>query len=307
MEFGKLPDISRVDFSLPAEPEANAAILLKHVSHPETPVFYMGCTGWAMPQWVGKVYPPKTKSKDFLGHYSRQFNTIELNTTHYRIPGPDTIEKWKLESEADFRFCPKVLQTISHSNDLGLGGSLILQFCDAVAGLEEKLGCCFLQLPPYFGPDRIRVLENFLKAWPSQLPLAVEMRQETWFQPGAEREILWEMLETYGAAAVITDVAGRRDVAHMRLTAGRTMVRFVGNNLHPTDYQRIDRWVERANQWFEQGLKEIFFFTHEPDNILAPDLAVYLCKQLKPIRGLKWRGPNLTGPEGSGQMSLFSL
>lgn len=307
MEFGKLPDISKVDFSLPAESETNSAILSRLISAQGAPVFYTGCTGWAMPEWVGKVYPPKTKPKDFLTYYSRQFNTIELNTTHYRIPDPATIEKWRLESEADFRFCPKVLQTISHSSDLGLGGSLIPQFCDAVAGLEEKLGCCFLQLPPYFGPERIGVLEKFLKAWPSELPLAVEVRQEGWFKHGAEQEAYWELLERYGIAAVITDVAGRRDVTHMRLTADRTLVRFVGNNLHPTDYQRIDQWIKRTDRWFEQGLKEIFFFTHEPDNILAPDLAVYLCKQLKPIRALRWRGPDLTSANGSGQMSLFSL
>ncbi|HMQ88172.1 MAG TPA: DUF72 domain-containing protein [Flavilitoribacter sp.] len=305
MEFGKLPDISGVDFSLPPEPEANRTVLARVSPDPGPPVFYVGCTGWSMPQWVGKVYPPKTKSTAYLYHYSRQFNTIELNTTHYRIPDFDTVQKWKSESAQDFRFCPKVPQTISHSNDLGLGGPLIPQFCDSVAGLEEKMGCCFLQLPPYFGPDRIKILENFLKAWPAEIPLAVEMRQENWFKPGEGQDALWDLLEDNGVAAVITDAAGRRDVAHMRLTAPRTMVRFVGNNLHPTDYRRIDQWAERTARWFEEGLEEIFFFTHEPDNILAPDLAVYLCDQLQPVRGLTWRGPQMIQSEGSGQMSLF--
>lgn len=305
MEFGKLPDISGVDFSLPPEPAANHTVLARVSPDPDLPVFYVGCTGWSMPQWVGKVYPPKTKSTAYLYHYSRQFNTIELNTTHYRIPDFDTVQKWKSESAPDFRFCPKVPQTISHSNDLGLGGPLIPQFCDSVAGLEEKMGRCFLQLPPYFGPDRIKILENFLKAWPAEIPLAVEMRQENWFEAGEGQDALWDLLEDNGVAAVITDVAGRRDVAHMRLTAPRTMVRFVGNNLHPTDYKRIDQWVARTASWFEEGLEEIFFFTHEPDNILAPDLAVYLCDQLQPVRGLTWRGPQMIRSEGSGQMSLF--
>ena len=60
---------------------------------------------------------------------------------------------------------------------------------------------------------------------------------------------------------------------HMRLTTPIAMVRFVGNGLHPTDYTRIDEWVERIVSWQKMGLREVYFFTHEPDNLLAPDIA----------------------------------
>ena len=43
------------------------------------PKIYIGCTGWSMKEWVGKVYPPKTPAKDYLKHYAKQFNTIECN------------------------------------------------------------------------------------------------------------------------------------------------------------------------------------------------------------------------------------
>lgn len=105
---------------------------------------------------------------------------------------------------------------------------------------------------------------------------------------------------------VITDVAGRRDVCHLRLTTNTVLVRFVGNNLHPTDYSRIDDWVRRLEYWFSNGLHQVYFFTHEPDNLMAPDLAIYLVEKLDKMGGVETRGPKIIGQDGAGQqMSLF--
>jgi uncharacterized protein YecE (DUF72 family) len=91
----------------------------------------------------------------------------------------------------------------------------------------------------------------------------------------------------------------------MGVTTETTMIRFVGNNLHETDYSRIDRWVNRLNLWFEKGLKEVYFFTHEPDNILAPEMSVYLLNQLQKHSNVDVRGPKLLKPNDGEQMSLF--
>ena len=301
MKFGKLPDISNVDFSLPVVSQKNIEVLQTNKNQPT--IIYIGCTGWSMKEWVGKVYPPKTKTKDYLKYYAQQFNTIELNTTHYRIPDLATIEKWKTESTDDFRFCPKILQAVSHRNDMGTGG-LLSAFCDAIILLEKKMGCCFVQLPPYFGADRLGQLENFLERFPKEIPLAVEVRHESWFTNETNLESLFSLLKKYNKSTVITDVAGRRDVCHMRLTNDVAMVRFVGNNLHPTDYQRIDAWVERIKQWSEAGLRELYFFPHEPDNLLAPDLSLYLFQQLQKHVNATVRGPKFHENENQ-QMSLF--
>lgn len=305
MKFGKLPDITAVDFSLPNEPKENATVLAKAEGGREALAAYVGCTGWSMPEWVGKVYPPGTKSKDFLQAYGKQFNTIELNTTHYRIPTLDLIQRWYQSTPADFKFCPKIPQTISHSRNLGLGGEQIPMFCEAVQALEEKLGCCFMQLPPYFGADRLGKLETFLNAWPSHIPLAIELRHESWFKDVSSSRGLFELLERTDKATVLTDVAGRRDVLHMRLTNGVGMVRFVGNDLHPTDYERIDDWVKRLNLWRDQGLRELYFFTHEPDNLKAPELAHYLVSSLSKETRIQTRGPEFFASDQGEQMSLF--
>lgn len=303
MKFGKLDSLEGISLQLPSEPAANRA-LLGTLPAGVTPQLYIGPTGWSMKEWRGRWYPEKARSPDYLRYYGEQFNTIELNTTHYRIPDVDTVRKWYEQTPPDFRFCPKVPQTISHDGQLGLGGAGIEAFAQAIAGLGEKLGPCFVQLPPYFAADRLPLLGRFLTRWPRALPLAVELRHPSWFADTAAGDALFATLAEFGAAAVITDVAGRRDVLHLRLTAPFALVRFVGNGLIPSDYSRIEEWLLLLRSW---ALPEVYFFPHEPDNILAPEMVAYMVGRL----GETWpaaqtRGPRpVDAPQTGAQMELF--
>lgn len=275
MDFGKLPSVDNVDFALPPDPPQNAAVLGVLPPRSGPPVVYLGATGYNMKPWVGQWYPAGAKDKEFLVHYGRQFNTIEHNTTHYRIPDAATVARWREEVPGDFRYCPKIPQTISHARDLGLHGREIQVFGEAIRELGDRLGCCFLQLPPHFSPQHLPVLDRFLDAFPEDIPLAVEVRHPDFFRHGTGGDDFFHLLQTRNCPAVITDVAGRRDVCHLRLTSGRTLIRFVGNALHPTDYARVADWAERLTHWFALGLREAYFFCHEPDNLLTPDLAAH--------------------------------
>ncbi|HKK76572.1 MAG TPA: DUF72 domain-containing protein [Saprospiraceae bacterium] len=303
MKFGKLADISTVDFQLPADAPFNQQVYTGQQA-PQPVPFYIGCTGYSMKEWTGKVYPKGTKNKDYLHHYTRQFNTIEHNTTHYRIPEPDTINKWRDEAPSDFRYCPKIPQRISHSRDLGMGSQELRLFWERIGGLEDRLGCCFIQLPPHFAYKKLPLLREFLNMWPPSIPLAVEVRHETWFAEAQRTEDWLQVLRDSGKTAVITDVSGRRDVLHMGLSNLTTMIRFVGNGLHPSDYSRIDEWLNRLSQWIDQGLREVYFFPHEPDNILAPELASYLHSQAQLLPNVVTRGPKLIEPDPE-QLRLF--
>lgn len=304
MEFGKLKDISKVDFSMGTVPSSTIKLLKKTPPTTEKTSFYFGCTGWAMKEWVGKYYPPKTKSKEYLYHYSRQFSTIELNTTHYRIPDSQTIKNWYDLSEKNFKFAPKIPQSISHSNDLGAYGNQIDLFCASIIGLKEKLGTSFLQLPPNFSPNRMSILEQFLSKFPTdEIPLAIEVRQEDWFKDVHYFQLLLNLLASHNVGTVITDVAGRRDVLHLGLTSSCAMVRFVGNALHPTDYERVDEWIDLLITWMNDGLREVYFFSHQPDNILSPEMCTYLIEQLERKSDLRFSVK--TKPIDDGQMTLF--
>ncbi len=291
MEFGKLTCVDDVDFRLPPEPEANAHLLARYATGRNCMRLYIGCTGWGMKEWVGSVYPADARPKNFLRHYAAQFNTIEHNTTHYRIPDADTVRKWYEEASPDFRFCPKIPQSVSHSRHLGLGEGQMMQFVEVIQELREKLGVCFLQLPPYFGPDRMPLLEQFVAQYAPALPLAVELRHPDWFGQALQKERLFELLARHHTGAVITDVAGRRDVLHGRITAPFALVRFVGNDLHPSDFDRLRHWAQRLALWQSLGLQEAYFFVHEPGNLRAPQAAAWFHEQIKMMPDVQTRGP----------------
>lgn len=305
MDFGKLPSVDHIDFTLPPDPPQNKALLGSLPARTAAPLIYLGATGYNMKAWVGRWYPAGAKDREFLQYYGRQFNTIEHNTTHYRIPDAAAVARWREEAPEDFRYCPKIPQTISHARDLGLSGPEISLFCDVIRDLTPKLGCCFIQLPPHFSTQNLPVLARFLDVFPADIPLAVEVRHESFFKPGIAADDFFQLLQTYNVSTVITDVAGRRDVCHMRLSSGRVLVRFVGNALHPSDYARIRDWAARLADWFDAGLREAYFFCHEPDNLLAPELAIFVAETFQAaIPDAVLRGPRPLKP-AARQGSLF--
>jgi uncharacterized protein YecE (DUF72 family) len=282
MKFGKFDDITTANFALPPNDTAWNTAALAAAPRLQVPQIYIGCTGWSMKEWEGKIYPQGTKTKDYLALYSQQFDSIELNTTHYRTPDPTTIATWRSNTPHGFRFAPKVLQGISHSRDLGAhdGYAMMHHFADTLLGLGEKLGPTFLQLPPTFTADKLPILADFLAVFAEKLPLAIEVRHESWFEDAANFAALSELLQQHNTVFVMTDVAGRRDVLHSRLTAPVAMLRFVGNGLHPTDYTRADAWVTRISDWVAQGLHELYLFAHEPDNLLALEMGQYFAQAI---------------------------
>ena len=78
---------------------------------------------------------------------------------------------------------------------------------------------------------------------------------------------------------------------HMRLTKPGAFIRFEGNALHKTDYQRIDTWVQRIKQWQDQGLQSVYFFMHQHDEVHSPILCKYLIEQMNQILGTSLHVP----------------
>ena len=105
------------------------------------------------------------------------------------------------------------------------------------------------------------------------------------------------MLREMKVGTVITDTSGRRDVLHMRLTTPVAFIRFVGNNLHPTDYKRIDDWVGRLKLWIDSGIETIYFFIHNHEELNSPELCKYTIQKLNAAKGLNIAVPKLLNDE----------
>ncbi|HQW12375.1 MAG TPA: DUF72 domain-containing protein [Saprospiraceae bacterium] len=285
MDFGKLSEHSEVDFSLPlqdhfyfnAPPAQSLDVLL-------------GATGWSMPQWKGVLYPRRTPANLFGQVYSHQFATTEFNTTYYQVPPAERVRHWKEFTAPEFVFCPKMYQGISQSSSIGVGGSLLPDFLERMTGFDEKLGLIFMQMPQFFGENKLAALEKFVAQWGSGIPLAVEMRHADFFRD----EIKHILASLFGSAQIswlITDVAGRRDVSHDRITAPFMCIRFVSTGDIESDQSRIISWIIRLQNWKENGVQIVYFFIHTPGNLTPHLLTSFFAQEWEQRTGIKLKIP----------------
>ena len=285
MEFGKVENLEGINFKLPPEDPLTLPFLSRFLYLETKTQFYIGAPAWGHRNWIGKIYPPSTKTKDFLFHYAQSFNSIELNTSHYRVPDEEQTRKWIDQVSSGFLFLPKIVQGISHSENGLLDKKLLAEWTNFLARLGDFGGPSFLQLPPYFDYSKKAQLFQFLQTWPSEFSLALEFRHPSWFREGRILPALTEYLQKHSIGLVITDVAGRRDVLHTSVSAPFTMIRFVGNNLDSSDFQRSEEWALQLKKWSEEGLQKVFFVVHQPDDIFAPEMAKAVVEE--------WRAKNL--------------
>jgi uncharacterized protein YecE (DUF72 family) len=292
MDFGRVPEaeLENIDFSLPEEPLFNKTILKGKPAL--SPKVYIGCAKWGRTEWVGKIYPPKAKEKDFLDHYVHHYNSIELNATHYKVYGEAGIKKWTAKAAGkDFKFCPKMYQGITHRGSLKGKNFITNEFFRGIVAFEEWLGPIFIQVSETFSPNRKDELFDFLRSLPTDLQFFMEVRHPAWFAKEDMRNELFTTLKEMNMGAVITDTSGRRDCAHMHLTLPKTFIRYVGNSLHATDFTRIDEWVGRMKYWLDNGLEELYFFMHMHDEATSPELTVYLVDKMNQELGLNLMKP----------------
>ena len=280
MDFGHIEDPKAVDRllkTLPLTlPENDMRVGLKKKKID----IFIGPPVWSHAGWKGSVYPKKTASADFLKYFSRQFNAIELNSTFYRTPDTKTLKQWKDSTPPTFRFSPKLGQAISHAKGSGEVKALLADFCKKMEIFDDRLGLSFLQLPPSFSVNQLSSLKGLLALVPHRYPLAVEFRHPSWFQNGNLSPQISDFLAEHHLSTVITDTLGRRDVLHSTITSSRVMVRFLANEMHPSDFKRLDHWVKKIGTWMELGVQEIYFYPHLHGYDRVPELSSALIQRL---------------------------
>src|SRR4030042_779685 len=79
---------------------------------------YIGTSGFMYQHWRGHFYPSKLPQKDWFGYYTKQFDTVELNVSFYRLPKKEVFEKWRKIAGKNFIFSIKGNRYITHVKKL---------------------------------------------------------------------------------------------------------------------------------------------------------------------------------------------
>jgi uncharacterized protein YecE (DUF72 family) len=303
MEFGKVApeELHLIDFTLPPDTELTTKVLTTAKNNEPIQV-HVGCAKWGRKEWIGQIYPPKTKEANFLDEYVKHFDCIELNATFYNVYGPDTIAKWKAKAESNpgFKFCPKFSQSISHIRRLKNADDVTTTYYEGIMAFGEKLGPLFLQLSDNYTPKSFPELKAYLEALPKDVPVFVELRHKEWFAQQENSDKVFSLFRDLNIGAVITDASGRRDVIHMSLPTPHAFIRFVGCTdkigEYGIDEARLDMWVERIKKWQQEGLKSVWFFMHQHDERFSPILSDYVTKKLNAALGINLIRPKFIDP-----------
>ena len=241
--------------------------------------YHLGCPGWGLKSWVGRLFPPGTRQAEFLERYAEVFNTVEGNTSFYALPTADTVARWKAQVPDSFRFCFKFPRTITHDKQLASCDAELDEFVARVAPLEHKLGTLFLQLPPGFQhADRLAAVLDRL---PRAFHYAVEPRvpDVTAFdEVCAARGVDVVILDTRGIHSSLSlehaETRARKPNLPVvpRATADRPFVRCVPHETFTESRALAEGWADQVAAWIRAG-KTPYFFMHAPDDTFAPENA----------------------------------
>jgi uncharacterized protein YecE (DUF72 family) len=293
MQFGHAYDsIDKIDFSLPPD-SAETLQTLKAANYEGELQVFVGASKWGEKTWLGQIYPNKTPDHAFLPFYCRSFNCVEFSTMFYNIYPPEAVAKWvrQVEDVPGFRLCPKFPQAVSHIRRLSNAEEHTARFYQSLTAIGKQLGPLMLQLPDNFTPKSFLQLKTYLEALPTSAKVHIEVRHKDWYGIPEHRKALFTLLRQLNIGTVISDVSARRDCAHMELTTNEAIIRFVGNKLMPSDYTRMDEWIERLKTWKGMGLKTVYFFMHQNDERFVPEACDYLIRKMNAVLGTTVAGP----------------
>lgn len=167
--------------------------------------FHSGTSGLLLPVPNKLAYPPDFQDKSRLTYYASLNNSIEINSSFYKVPMAATVKNWAASVPDDFRFTFKMWKEITHNKFLLFDAQNVKRFMDAVLHVGLKKGCLLLQLPPKLTIENIGQLtallieireSDSLCSW----KVALEFRSKSWYT-----DECYELLNRFKASQVIHD------------------------------------------------------------------------------------------------------
>jgi uncharacterized protein YecE (DUF72 family) len=209
-----------------------------------------GCSGWSYNSWVGPFYPKGSSSSDFLKLYSKVFDTVEIDSSYYRVPDKNTIIRWRDSTPENFMFSPKFPGEITHKRALNVDYREISDFLDPIKTLGKKLGPVLVQLPAIVTYNNsFDTLRNFIKMLPDDLRFAIEFRDNSWFRDEVFRQlesskiaIAWSDIPMAKVPTVITS-----NFIYLRLVGDRSIESNDFGKLRIDRQDSIIKWAQEIN------------------------------------------------------------
>lgn len=251
--------------------------------------WYLGTVGFGYKDWDGVFYPAGSPTRNYLSHYSKIFNTVELDTTFYGTPSAERVKQWAANTPADFKFCVKTPRQITHELRLKGTASLMQAFLDVIGLLEQKLGVILIQLPPSFSAAQFDTVAAFLEDLPLGLRYAIEFRHESWFTGETTT-----LLKTHHICWTSTDYSDLpRQIA---LTTDFLYIRWLGRHgqFEQKDQEQID--VSPQLAWWWEYIQPQLARVQTIYGFFNNDYAGHspaTCNQFKTIVGLSPTYPQL--------------
>jgi len=215
----------------------------------------IGTSGFHYKHWRGIYYPEKLSPKQWFAYYSSRFDTVELNSTFYRLPSEESFDAWRAGAPDGFCFAVKFSRYGSHMMKLKNPKDTIRRFTERAKRLKDHLGPILVQLPPKWDVNAER-LRDFLKAAHPRYRWTVEFRDPRWFT----KEI-YEVLRRYRAALCIHDMIAD----HPReITADWVYMRFHGGHYDGNYDDGILRvHAKEINGYLTSGLDVYVYFNND--------------------------------------------
>ena len=220
-----------------------------------SPSLRIGASSWSAPSWEGVFYPRGTLPADYLPHYAIEFDTVEVDSTFYRVPSTRMVDAWRERTPGSFLFAAKVPQVITHEKMLEGCGEEMAEFLQVMGRLGEKLGPLLFQFRyfkksefPEPGPFIDR-LEKFLPSLPGGYRFAVEVRNKNFVTPR-----LLELLRKHRVALALIDHPWFHRIDSLMdregiLTADFVYVRWLGDRYKIEEQtKRWDRLILDRNR-----------------------------------------------------------
>jgi uncharacterized protein YecE (DUF72 family) len=240
---------------------------------------HVGCSGWNYADWRGLVYPDGLPATRWLEHYAQRFDTVEVNSTFYRLASHDAVARWIEQTPERFEFALKASRYLTHVKRLAALDQGVGRYYEAIEPLvgTPKLGPILWQLPENFHRDDERLAHALDSLPPGRH--CFEFRHESWFAPD-----VYAQLREHGAALVIGHDPRRPFQTH-EITADWTYLRFHrGERGRRGNYSEseLEEWSRRITDW--RSSVEVYAYFNNDWKGFAPRNALSLRRRLEAAR-----------------------